>query len=88
MISPNATVCGIVDIGDKSWISAGATIINNLNICDDAIIGAGSVVVKNVVESAGLYRFGEIKNICNANKIDIKRIGVCAVYLDRYLKVK
>ena len=49
-ISPNATLCGTVQIGELTHISAGTTIRNNINICHDCIIGAGSVVVKNINE--------------------------------------
>lgn len=49
-ISPNATLCGTVQIGELTHIGAGTTIRNNINICHDCIIGAGSVVVKNINE--------------------------------------
>ncbi len=49
-ISPNATLCGTVRIGELTQIGAGTTIRNNINICHDCIIGAGSVVVKNINE--------------------------------------
>ena len=53
-ISPNATICGTVNVGEKTWVGAGATLINNINICNDVIIGAGSVVLGSV-ESLGTY---------------------------------
>lgn len=49
-ISPNATLCGTVQIGELTHIGAGTTIRNNISICHDCIIGAGSVVVKNINE--------------------------------------
>ena len=51
-ISPNATLCGTVEIGELTHVGAGTTIKNNINICNNCIIGAGSVVVKNITKSA------------------------------------
>lgn len=47
-ISPHATCCGTVHVGEFSHVGAGATIINNINITSHCIIGAGSVVVKDI----------------------------------------
>lgn len=49
-ISPNATLCGTVQIGELTHVGAGTTVRNNISICHDCIIGAGSVVVKNISE--------------------------------------
>ena len=49
-VSPNATLCGTVQIGELTHIGAGTTVRNNISICHDCIIGAGSVVVKNINE--------------------------------------
>ena len=47
-ISPNATLCGTVEIGGLTHVGAGATIRNNIKICDNCVVGAGSVVVKDI----------------------------------------
>lgn len=47
-ISPNATICGDVNIGDFVQIGANATILNLLTIGEGAIIGAGAVVTTSV----------------------------------------
>lgn len=49
-VSPNATLCGTVQIGELTHIGAGTTIKNNISICHACIIGAGSVVIKNINE--------------------------------------
>lgn len=53
-ISPNATLCGTVVIGECTHIGAGSTIKNNVTIINNCIIGAGAVVVKDINES-GTY---------------------------------
>lgn len=47
-ISPNATLCGTVYIGELTHIGAGVTIKNNIRICPDVVVGAGGVVVKDI----------------------------------------
>ena len=51
-ISPNATLCGNVYIGEGTHIGAGATIIPNLTIGKWATIGAGAVIINNVPDFA------------------------------------
>ena len=53
-ISPNATLCGTVKIGETTHVGAGAVIKNNTNICKNCIIGAGATIVKNIKEE-GTY---------------------------------
>ncbi len=53
-ISPNATLCGTVKIGECTHIGAGTTIINNVGITKECIIGAGAVIVNDVLEK-GTY---------------------------------
>jgi len=50
-ISPSATLCGNVHIGEGTQIGAGAIILPNINIGKWAIIGAGSVVIKDVPDN-------------------------------------
>lgn len=53
-ISPNATLCGNVKIGQCTHIGASAVVKNNIDICKNTIVGAGAVVVKNI-EKPGTY---------------------------------
>ena len=53
-ISPNATLCGTVNVGEGTHIGAGSVIKNNVTITNNCIIGAGAVVVKDIIKS-GTY---------------------------------
>ena len=47
-ISPHATLCGNVHIGEGSWIGAGTTVIPGVKVGKWCIVGAGSVVTKDI----------------------------------------
>lgn len=47
-VSPGATICGEVSVGDRVFIGAGAVVLPKLSIGDDVIIGAGSIVTKSI----------------------------------------
>lgn len=47
-VSPNATLCGGVQIGEGTHIGAGAIVIPNVKIGKWCIIGAGTVVTESV----------------------------------------
>jgi sugar O-acyltransferase (sialic acid O-acetyltransferase NeuD family) len=47
-ISPHATLCGNVTVGEGTWIGAGTIIIPGVRIGKWCIIGAGSVVTKDI----------------------------------------
>lgn len=47
-ISPGATICGDVTIGDRTLIGAGAVVKNLVTIGSDVTVGAGAVVVDDV----------------------------------------
>ena len=53
-VSPHATLCGAVAVGENTHIGAGATVIQLMKISNDAVIGAGAVVVRDVFEP-GIY---------------------------------
>ena len=54
-ISPHATLCGDVKVGEGSWIGAGAVIIQGIRIGKNCVIGAGSVVCKDVPDGVKAY---------------------------------
>ena len=47
-VSPHATLCGNVEVGEGSWIGAGAVINPGVKIGKWTIIGSGSVVCKDI----------------------------------------
>src|SRR5262249_20302521 len=49
-VSPNATLCGTVSVGNGTHIGASVTVKNNISICGDCKIGIGAAVVKDIVE--------------------------------------
>jgi sugar O-acyltransferase (sialic acid O-acetyltransferase NeuD family) len=51
-ISPHATLCGNVQIGEGTCIGAGATVIQGIKIGKWAVIGAGAVVIEDVPDDA------------------------------------
>jgi sugar O-acyltransferase (sialic acid O-acetyltransferase NeuD family) len=51
-VSPNATLCGSIKVGEGTHIGAGATIIPNLNIGKWVTIGAGAVIIEDVLDYA------------------------------------
>jgi len=54
-ISPNATLCGDVFIGEGTLIGAGSVVLPNIRIGKWSIIGAGSVVTKNIPDNVVAY---------------------------------
>ena len=61
-VSPNATLCGTVKVGEETHIGAGTTVKNNINICKKCTVGAGAVVVKDI-EEEGKYIGIPVKKI-------------------------
>ena len=51
-ISPNATLCGGIEVGEGSQIGAGSVVIPNLKIGKWVTVGSGSVVIENVPDGA------------------------------------
>ncbi len=51
-ISPNATLCGTIHIGEGTQVGAGATIIPNVKIGRWVTIGAGAVIINDVPDFA------------------------------------
>ena len=54
-ISPQATLCGNVHIGEGAWIGAAAVVIPGVKIGKWAVVGAGSVVVDDVPDGVVAY---------------------------------
>jgi len=50
-ISPNATLCGNVTVGEGSQVGAGAVIIPGVKIGRWSLVAAGAVVLKNVPDN-------------------------------------
>jgi len=51
-VSPGATVCGNVNIGELTWIGAGSTIIQGVTIGKNVVVAAGAVVRKDVPDNS------------------------------------
>jgi sugar O-acyltransferase (sialic acid O-acetyltransferase NeuD family) len=51
-VSPNATLCGQVQVGEGTQIGAGAVLLPNIKIGKGAIIGAGAVIRSDVPDNA------------------------------------
>jgi len=51
-ISPNATLCGNVAVGEGTHVGAGSVIIQGIKIGKWATIGAGSVIIRDVPDYA------------------------------------
>lgn len=47
-VSPHATLCGNVSVGEGSWIGAGATLLQGIRVGRWCVVGAGSVVTRDV----------------------------------------
>ena len=54
-ISPHATLCGNVHVGESTWIGAGAIVIQGVKIGKNCIIGAGSVVLKDIPDNTTAF---------------------------------
>ena len=50
-ISPHATLCGNVRVGEGTWIGAGTTVIQGVTIGKWCVVGAGSVVTKDIPDN-------------------------------------
>jgi sugar O-acyltransferase (sialic acid O-acetyltransferase NeuD family) len=50
-ISPNATLCGAVSVGEGSQIGAGAVVIPGIKIGKWSLVAAGAVVMKDVPDN-------------------------------------
>ncbi len=54
-ISPHATLCGNVHVGEGSWIGAGAIVIPGIRIGRWCTVGAGSVVIRDIPDGTVAY---------------------------------
>ena len=54
-VSPHATLCGNVQVGEGSWIGAGAVIAPGIKIGKRTVIGSGSVVCKDMPDGVTAY---------------------------------
>lgn len=50
-ISPGATLCGGVEVGEGTWIGAGSVVKQGVKIGSWTIVGAGSVVINDLPDN-------------------------------------
>lgn len=79
-VSPQATLCGNVHIGEGAWIGAGAVVRPGVKIGRWSTIGAGSVVISDIPDRALAYgnpcRVKSIESTgCKVTKIAIYGAG-------------
>ncbi len=53
-ISPNAVLCGNVNVGEQTHIGAGVVVKNNITIGEKITVGVGAAVVKDL-KNSGVY---------------------------------
>ena len=54
-ISPRATLCGQVNVGDDTHVVAGSVVRQGIKIGACSLLGVGSVVVKDIPDSVKAY---------------------------------
>lgn len=54
-ISPHATLCGNVQVGEGTWVGAGTVVNPGIKIGKWSIIGSGSVVCKDIPDGVVAY---------------------------------
>ena len=54
-VSPGATLCGNVTVGECSYVGAGTVVKQGIMIGKNVMIGAGSVVVKDIPDNVMAY---------------------------------
>lgn len=66
-ISPNATLCGGVSVGQLSQVGAGAIVNPGISIGQNSIVGAGAVVTKDIPDN--VLAVGSPARIVKSNPI-------------------
>jgi acetyltransferase EpsM len=66
-VSPGATVCGGVHVGEGTWIGAGAKVKNGVKIGKWAIIGMGAIVISDVPDFSIFTGIPAVLKSTNAN---------------------
>ena len=78
-ISPKATLCGNVTVGEGAWIGAAAVVAPGVRIGKWSIVGAGSVVVRDVPDGVVAYgnpcRVKSVHASCCTKRIAIYGAG-------------
>ncbi|MCE2617187.1 MAG: acetyltransferase [Phocaeicola sp.] len=69
-ISPHATLCGEVTVGEGTWIGAGTVLKQCTKIGKWSVIGAGSVVVSDIPD--GVLAYGNPCRVVRLINDDIK----------------
>ncbi|MBR0277400.1 MAG: acetyltransferase, partial [Clostridia bacterium] len=67
-VSPNATLCGKVQVNECTHLGAASVVKNNINICGNCVIGAGSTVIADI-ENPGVYVGLISKKYLNQNRL-------------------
>ncbi len=47
-ICPGTTICGLVNIGESTFVGANSTIIQTIKIGNDCLVGAGTVIIRDI----------------------------------------
>lgn len=70
-IAPGVSLCGDVQIGERSLIGIGSNIIPQIRVCSDVVVGGGSTITKDI-KKPGLWAGLPVKLKKEYNMEDVK----------------
>ena len=74
-ISPKATLCGNVTVGEGAWIGAAAVVVPGVRIGNWSVVGAGSVVLNDIPD--GVIAYGNPCKVRSVHEASFsKRIAI------------